>query len=231
MLRCILDPVLTELLDLVLPPRCAGCGGPEACCPTCLAEFGGPIRVHLPGRPTYALADYQGAPRELVLAFKERGRHDLATRLGTLLGQALRHVPEARPDDDGTWWLVPAPSRRSASRRRGGPHVLRLARAAAQARAVDGVPVAVAPALFLTPGTRDSAGLPAAARRANLAGHVRTTGALPPPGTPVVLLDDVVTTGATAAECARVLDTAKIKVNAVLALTSAAAHRWWSPAG
>jgi predicted amidophosphoribosyltransferase len=220
--------VLTELLDLLLPPRCAGCGGPEACCPTCLSEFGAPTRVPLPGRPTYALADYQGAPRELVLAFKERGRHDLATTLGALLGHALRDIPEARPDQDGTWWLVPAPSRRSASRRRGGPHVLRLARAAARVQAV---PTAVAPALVLTPGTRDSAGLSASARRANLAGHVRPTEALPPPGTPVVLLDDVVTTGATAAECARVLATVKIKVTAVLSLTSAAAHRWWSPPG
>ncbi|MEO6085549.1 MAG: phosphoribosyltransferase, partial [Umezawaea sp.] len=86
--------MFTELLDLVLPPRCAGCGGPEACCPTCLAEFGRPTRVHLPGRPTYALADYQGAPRELVIAFKERGRHDLAACLGTLLGQAVRAIPE-----------------------------------------------------------------------------------------------------------------------------------------
>ncbi|HEX6345479.1 hypothetical protein [Umezawaea sp.] len=220
--------MLTQLLDLVLPPRCAGCGGPGACCPACLAEFGAPTRAHLPGRPAYALADYRGAPRDLVLAFKERGRRDLATSLGALLGRALRSVPEARPDADGTWWLVPAPSRRSASRSRGGPHVLRLARAAA---ASAGVPVAVAPALVLTPGTRDSAGLSAAARRANLAGRVRLTGALPPPGTGVVLLDDVVTTGATAAECARVLRTAGVGVNAVLALTSAAAHRWWSPPG
>ncbi|HWO64668.1 MAG TPA: ComF family protein [Umezawaea sp.] len=220
--------MLTELLDLLLPPRCAGCGGPEACCPTCLSEFGAPTRVPLPGRPTYALADYQGAPRELVLAFKERGRHDLATSLGALLGHALRQLPEAGPDRDGTWWLVPAPSRRSASRRRGGPHVLRLARAAAR---VQDVPTAVAPALVLTPGTRDSAGLSARARRENLAGHVRATEALPPPGTSVVLLDDVVTTGATAAECVRVLRTVKIKVNAVLTLTSAAANRWWSPPG
>jgi predicted amidophosphoribosyltransferase len=90
---------------------------------------------------------------------------------------------------------------------------------------------AVAPSLILTPGTRDSTGLSATARKANLKGHVRTTNALPPPNTPVILLDDVVTTGATAAECTRVLTTAKIKVTAVLSLTSAAAHRWWSPPG
>ena len=221
--------MLTELLDLLLPPRCAGCGGQDACCPTCLAEFGAPVRVPtLRGRPTYALAAYQGAPRELVIAFKERGRRDLATSLGSLLGRALAHIPEAVPDSEGTLWLVPAPSRRSVSRRRGGPHVLRLARAAARSR---GTPTAVAAALTLAPGVQDSTGLPAAARKANLAGRVHLTVGLPPPGTPVVLLDDVVTTGATAAECARVLKTAGVRVVAVLAFTSAAGDRWWSPPG
>jgi predicted amidophosphoribosyltransferase len=108
--------------------------------------------------------------------------------------------------------------------------VLRLARAAARTLSAE-VAVAVAPALTLAPGTLDSTGLTAKARRANLAGHVRPTEALPPPGTAVVLLDDVVTTGATAAECARVLKSHGVRVAAVLALTSAAGHRWWSPPG
>ncbi|MET1073596.1 MAG: ComF family protein [Umezawaea sp.] len=220
--------MLTGLLDLVLPPRCAGCGAAGTCCATCLAEFTAPHRVRVPGRPVYALAEYQGAPRELVLAFKERGRHDLAGRLGGLLGAALAAVPEARADAAGTWWLVPAPSRRAASRRRGGEHVVRLARAAAGVRAAQGVPVAVAPALALAAGARDSVGLTAAARRANLEGRVRPRPeGLPPPGTPVVLLDDVVTTGATAAECTRVLARAGVRVTAVLALTNAASQRWW----
>jgi predicted amidophosphoribosyltransferase len=225
---CTLIGVLTGLLDLVLPPRCAGCGAAEACCAQCLGVFGTPQRVRGINPATYALAEYQDAPRELVLAFKERGRVDLAERLGTLLGRALPGIRQARPDSGGTWWLVPAPSRRAASRRRGGAHILRLARVAARVLAADGTPVAVAPALTLAAGTHDSIGLDAAARRANLAGRVQlSSGGLPPPGTPVVLLDDVVTTGATAAACSRVLRTAGIRVTAVLALTSAAALKSW----
>lgn len=210
--------VLTGLLDLLMPPRCAGCGAAERCCARCLAAFGDPRRLRLPGPAAYALADYRGAARELVLAFKERGRVDLAQPLGALLGRALPLLSEARPAEDGTWWLVPAPSRRSASRVRGGEHVLRLAEAAAAV----GAPAAVAPALRLASGVHDSVGLDAAARRANLAGRVRPRpDGLPPPGTPVVLLDDVVTTGATAAACTRALRDAGVRVTAVLTLTTA----------
>jgi predicted amidophosphoribosyltransferase len=101
---------------------------------------------------------------------------------------------------------------------RGGEHMARLAQVAAGVCA----PAAVAPALCLTSGAHDSVGLTAVARRANLAGRVRLRpGGLPPPGTPVVLLDDVVTTGATAAACTSALKAAGVRVSAVLALTTA----------
>jgi predicted amidophosphoribosyltransferase len=71
-------------------------------------------------------------------------------------------------------------------------------------------------------GVGDSVGLDAAGRSANLAGRVRTRpGGLPVEGTPVVLLDDVVTTGTTAAICTAVLAAASVEVTAVAVLTSA----------
>jgi predicted amidophosphoribosyltransferase len=73
----------------------------------------------------------------------------------------------------------------------------------------------------LHPATRDSVGLTAAGRLANLSGQVRLAPAgLPPPASPVVLLDDVITTGATAAVCASVLAAGGYRVTAVLALTA-----------
>lgn len=120
-----------------------------------------------------------------------------------------------------TWWLIPAPSTAKAARRRGGSHTLALAREAAAALADHGHHAAVAPALTLHRTARDSAGLAAQERHANLTGRVKfhSPGA-PPRGTTVILLDDIVTTGATATACTEVLADAGIDVTAVLCLTA-----------
>jgi predicted amidophosphoribosyltransferase len=202
--------VVTMLINLLFPPRCPGCGtwGVRLCA-RCLALFGLPIRVPGAGPPVYALAAYAGAARELVLAFKERGRRELAVVFGALIAAALPRLPGVGLDP----WLVPAPSRASAARARGGSHVLRMARASG---------CSVAPALAFTKGVRDSVKLDAASRQANLAGRVRLVpGGLPPPGAGLVLLDDVVTTGSTASACVSVLKTGGYRVSAVLTLTTA----------
>ncbi|MGH3431506.1 MAG: ComF family protein, partial [Thermocrispum sp.] len=108
-----------------------------------------------------------------------------------------------------------------ASRVRGGPHVQRLAGECAVALAAAGSMAAVAPALRLTSGVRDAVGMGAAARASNLAGRVLAVPAgCPPAGSAVVVLDDVLTTGATAAAVIRALMAANLQVTAVLTLTS-----------
>lgn len=225
-------PVLTRpfaaVADLLLPLRCAGCDarGVALCafCWQAIHPGDAPPTPH--GRrspvPVYSVAEYQGRARTVLLAYKERDRRDLAAPLGRLLAGALLRIPDIAPARDGTWWLVPAPSRAHAARRRGGSHLLRLARATADALARSGHPAGVAPALRFGMGVRDSVGLDRAARAANLAGRVRLrSSAAPPVGTPVVLLDDVVTTGATAAACVRELRRAQRPATAVLTFASA----------
>ncbi|WP_112269165.1 ComF family protein [Lentzea terrae] len=195
-------------LDLLLPPSCAGCDRPGTpCCATCLDDFGPPQRIQVPGvgPPVWTLAAYRGAARELVLAFKERGARALVAWFGAMVAAALVAVGP-RP-----WTLVPAPSRRSAARDRGGDHMLRIARAVQIAD--------VAQVLRLAPGVSDSVGLSAGERRQNLEGRVQVHGR-PQPGT-TVLLDDVITTGATASACVKALRRAGVRTHAVLALTSA----------
>jgi predicted amidophosphoribosyltransferase len=208
------------LLDLLVPARCAGCqrAGPPLCV-RCVALLGPARRVLLLDGlpPVYALARYAGPVRAAVLAYKERGRHDLAEPLGAALAEELRNAGA------GQVWLVPAPSRWWAACRRGAEHARGLADATAAALAATGVPAAVAPALRMTSGARDSVGLDATARRRNLAGRVKTRPAgLPPPGAGVVLVDDVVTTGATVAESAAALAAADVEVRAALVVGSAA---------
>jgi predicted amidophosphoribosyltransferase len=191
-----------DLADLVLPRRCVGCGAPSAgLCPAC-APAGPATPVAGIGLPVVAGAAYADAVRTAVLAYKERGRRDLAGPLAGLLADALvALLAEVRPPPR-TVVLVPVPSSRRAAAARGGDHVRRLAgRAAGPA----GVRVARG-AVGLVRSPRDSAGLGVAERAANLDRAMIARPARD--GLVAVLVDDVVTTGATLRETARALTAA-----------------------
>jgi len=79
--------------------------------------------------------------------------------------------------------------------------------------------VTVVQALRMKALVRDSVGLSGAARQRNVAGRVALTGNVP--NGDLVLVDDIVTTGATASEAVRVLQTSGTRVVAVLALANA----------
>ena len=207
------------LLDLVLPVECGGCGLPGVrWCPTCSRALAvltdEPLvitpRVD-PGVPVFSLGRYAGPRRAAVIAMKEHGRTDLIAPLAAALGSGVSRL---------VGWgivgvpltLVPAPTRWSAARRRGGDPVTAMARAAA----VPGAGVVVA--LRTRALTRDSMGLSPAQRQHNIAGRVRLRR---PVRGAVLLVDDVVTTGTTAAESVRVLQTAGVDVAAVLAVAHA----------
>jgi predicted amidophosphoribosyltransferase len=170
--------------------------------------------------PAFALTRYRGPVRAAVIAGKERGRRELPGLLGVALGEALLRLRRMAllPADT---WLVPAPSRRSAARQRGGDPVTAMARSAARVVAAAGIPVGVAPCLFTARSARDSVGLDSAARDANLAERIRWRAAgAPPAGSSVALVDDVLTTGATAAAACRMLTGAGLDVPLVLVLAS-----------
>ena len=210
------------MLDLILPLECGGCGVPSTrWCEACARELAvAPDQPHVvtprmdPLVPVFALGRYAGARRRAILAMKEHGRGDLAAPLACALAVGV-HRLLSWGIVDAPLTLVPAPTRGSAARRRGGDPVARLARAA-----VAGHPaVAVAPALRMKPLARDSVGLGTAARERNIAGRVRLRGRRP--GTEVLVVDDIVTTGTTARESVRVLRAAGVRVAAVLTLAAA----------
>ncbi len=203
---------VAALVDLVLPRSCVGCGSHlGVLCPRCVP--------HLPAlRATsgaWAAAAYDGAVRTALLAYKERGRRDLAAPLAGLLARAVGAAIAAERSPPGTAVLVPVPSARSVAAARGGDHVLRLARRAAPAC---GVRLA-RDALTLTRSVRDSAGLGSAERYANLAHAITARPA--PQGVAAIIVDDIVTTGSTLREARRALDAAGWAVlgSAVVAAT------------
>ncbi|MGZ4541005.1 MAG: ComF family protein [Blastococcus sp.] len=205
--------LVSVLVDLVLPRTCAGCGLPGAVlCRACAGLLAVP-RLAQPRRfphgfpPTVAAGAYDGPVRPAVIAFKERGRAELARPLGTALALAVAAVTAGVPGPPRPVLLVPVPSSAAALRARGRDHVRELTRRAVAELRVAGVPAREARLLRRQGRLRDSAGLSAAQRRANLAGtFAPAADAAPAPaGALLVLVDDVVTSGATLTEAAAVL--------------------------
>ncbi|MFI7425515.1 ComF family protein [Micromonospora sp. NPDC049836] len=225
----------SDLTDLVLPAACAGCrarsaGLRQGFCPSCAGELAAlrpaparpdPCPPGLP--PCVALGPYAGPLREGLLAYKERGRHGLARPLGALLAEVV--AAAVGPERPVT--LVPVPDTARAARARYGDHLGRLTRHAAARLRGAGWPVRVLRPLRALPRP-DSVALDSAGRAAAADAAFRLRrrlGAAPLDG-PVVLLDDIVTTGATLAAVCRVLRGAGMTPNAaaVLAATQKRHH-------
>ncbi len=203
-----------ELVDLVLPVDCVGCGSPgRTLCGTCAAL----LQVRPRSRSVAGVGtvvsgvEYDGVARAAVLAFKNSGRTDLAGPLSGALGVAARHAlePLAAPVA-----LVPMPpTRRSAVERGYDPVAVLLHRARLPAVRL----------LSLQRRASDQASLARAARLLNAAGSMRAAPAAA--GLRVVLVDDVVTTGATLLDAARAVRQAGGTVLGAITLASTPEHR------
>lgn len=211
-----------DLVELAVPRTCGGCGFPRvrwcARCEAALHDVPALIRTTVEaGAPVWTLGRYDGPRRRAVLQLKERGRGDLAVPLGRGLAHALLRLRAWGEFDGAPLVLVPAPTTAWAARRRGGDVVTAVCRAAART-AAPVAPITVCPVLRSV-GAAESVGLGAAARAANVRGTVRVRGV--PEAGAVVLIDDVVTTGATLAESVAALARRGVTVAAAVTLAAA----------
>jgi predicted amidophosphoribosyltransferase len=168
---------------------------------------------------SWAVAPYAGAVRKMIVAYKERGRSGLARPLGAALARA---VSAGAAGTGLPLLLVPVPSTRASVRRRGHDPTLRIARVAARALTRLGEPVRCRPVLRHRRKVVDQAGLTAAARMANLSGALVARQSLR--GARVIVVDDVITTGATLVEAARALRAAGAEVHAAAVVAATARH-------
>jgi predicted amidophosphoribosyltransferase len=216
-------------VDLFLGGACAGCHRPGRClCRDCEAALprGGALARPTPEPPglvvPVAAGEYAGALKAAINAHKEEQVFALARPLGDVLSEAVRHLLIVQERSLGPALLVPVPSRRTTVRRRGHDPMLRISRRAAAQLRRTGVDVRVAALLRHTRRVRDQAELDASARASNLAGAFRCIRGAAPAEPPLVVVDDVITTGATAREAQRALQRAG---GSVLGIASLAATR------
>lgn len=198
--------MLARALSLLAPPLCAACGeacaAPDPICPRCkqaLATVGGGV-TEVPGvGPVAWVAPYEGVPRDLVTALKFGHRLQLAARIAEAIAAAVDPAPVTA--------VVPVPAAPARRRRRGfDPAELIAGELAKQL----GLPCA-------KPLRRDDGprqvGRP---RSERLAAPPRVRAVADPPGRPL-LIDDVLTTGATlAASAAALRDAGTSEINAAV---------------
>jgi len=220
-----LSHALAPVIDLIFPPRCPLCGEglsmQSGLCSACWSE------LSIPGEPACALCQrpfgegvsassicapcmaqpprhdgiaagtlYTDASRRLVLAFKHGGRIALAPMMARLMASRLHVVDE-------TWLTVPVPLHRWRLWRRGFNQAAVLAREVAKLR---GATLAV-DMLQRRKATPSLGGLGRKARARTLSGaiSVKRTGSDKLKGANVVLVDDVLTSGATTNACVSAL--------------------------
>lgn len=222
MIASLVDKLWGETLEALAPSRCHWCGRStpqgHAACEACVAAL--PWNAHacracgIPlaaGQPdgacaaclrecppqdrSWAAFRYEAPVAQAIVALKFHGRLMPAHVIGHLMARRLAHRAEPLPQ-----LLIPVPLSTPRLRRRGYNQALELARALTGVLRIG----LAAGAAWRTRETREQTRLDAAQRRNNVRGAFAVDAAAVR-GRHVALLDDVITTGATAAELARVL--------------------------
>jgi len=202
---------ITPLLNFVLPSRCASCDRPGSdLCDQCFSEIS--IALHefqIHGLPGFAVTKYTPLISNVLVSFKEKGQFALSKTLAALFSEAISLLPKF----ESPVYLVPAPSSPENFARRGFQPALLLATKIAK----NHPEFRVMNSLVFSRKVRDQVGLSGSQRLANLDSSMRLNQSVT--GRVCYLVDDVVTTGATATQAARTLLLGGAQVAGILTLS------------
>ena len=200
-----------DAVSVLFPIDCAGCGAPDrALCASCLAGLV-PRQEHrelADGTTVFTGLRYDGVARQTILSLKRQGRTDVAGALAAPIAGAVAAALRSTAHDAVE--LVAVPSSRAAFRRRGYDPVLLVLRRAG-----------LLPSARVLVSVREHAQqkmLDRDARQLNLAGTMLARHPLG--GRAFIVVDDVVTTGATLMEAARAIRSAGGEVLCAVALAN-----------
>lgn len=189
--------VIEELSQLLFPTRCFGCHAIGlSICSTCRREWHPHFyTTHVQGIKVHSAIIYTPTASRIILAAKENGLKGA----DQLIVDAIVHVLEKANFDSFNVRLVPIPSSVPNRRRRGRSFIPEICK---QISAITSIPVI--PALTINRSVKDQSSLSAKARLTNMRGAFSISTNTYPRGD-LILIDDVVTTGATVSEAARAL--------------------------
>lgn len=219
--------IVRQASDVVHHRRCIACQGlGPPLCPACSAEL---LRVQQHPGGFWVAGQYDGALRSAILAYKRRGWLALDRPLGSLLAGAVsEHLRRSwqvlAPRAVG---LVPVPSHRDSLRDRGFDAVHRLATCAVVELARQGISASVVPCLVLAREYSRSSTAGAGGRRsvAGAFAGVRARSVAGAGPVRLVVVDDVVTSGATAWEALRALIAEGIPAEGAVAIAGTQLRR------
>ncbi len=190
--------IFSELSQLVFPTRCYGCNalGIEICTQCRREWIPHYYKTHITSLNVHSALAYTPMASKIILASKENGLQGA----DDLLVEAVIHVLNKARLDQGYFTLIPVPSSKQSQRRRGRSFIVDLTKTISQ-----NTGIRLNDCLQVSRRVSDQSGLTRVQRITNMRGAFSLKSGAILRGD-AILIDDVVTTGATLEEAARALN-------------------------
>lgn len=203
--------ILNQVLDVLFPPKCETCGGigRQSFCLKCSSK----VTYLAPSIFFHSVGEYEGVLKKAIKKFKFKNKRRLAQPLGSLMVEYInRHLWKDQLD-----MVIPVPLHRRRLHQRGFNQAELLALEITEQCHIS----TVSGLLFRKRDTKAQFGLPRQQRLINIRGAFELRGNKLIKGKNILLVDDIYTTGATSAECTKMLKAAGASSVHILTLSRA----------